>query len=142
MTALRVGALLALLSFPFALADAGDPGARIPILCLLLGVPHLLALFTTTRNAPKAIGFAGGSACIFMVGFTFDFVLSLIELFPVSGKPWPWMTGAMTHLVLLAAAIDAGRRTNASRKEVGRFALWGVAYSIVSIVAVQVVAKI
>jgi hypothetical protein len=43
---LKVVSGIALVSFPFALADAGDPGSSIPLICLVVGIPHLVAIAT------------------------------------------------------------------------------------------------
>ena len=136
---LRTTSVLALLTLPFALADASNVARRLPFLVLLLALPHLAATFGQNH---ARIGLAFGSSAILFVGLVFNTLLSLVRFFPVEGSSWPWLAGAIAHaLMLIAAFLERHGDQSGGQPEFAPHALLGSVYSIISIPLVQFLAK-
>ena len=142
MAFLKIVSLISLLTLPFALSETGNAHGRIPLQCLILGLPHLIATIAPQARRSASIGIAIGSSAVLFVGLTFNALLSLIRLFPTEGSSWPWLAGALAHAMMFGAAIAASRAWKAPEGEVPVYGWVGCSYSIISIVLVQVVAKI
>jgi hypothetical protein len=141
MAILRIAAIIALLTLPFALAEAGNSRGRIPLLCLVAGIPHLIAAFAPKARSGASIGIALGSSLLLFAGLMFNTLLSLIRFFPVPGSSWPWLCAAAAHGMMFMAGIVAKRSEILPVGDVSIYGVMGFGYSIVSIIFVQALSK-
>jgi hypothetical protein len=142
MAFVKITAIFALFTFPFALAHTVHPAPpdKIPYLCLQLGLPHLFVAFSpkATRNA--SIGIAFGSSLLLFIGLSlitlFGWFLKIVVFESVPGERdaimWPWILASAAHGAMCAAAIFADR-ANKRRISVPMYGFIGFAYSAVSI---------
>ena len=139
MSLLKVATAIALVSIPFALAEAGNSRRQIPLLSLLVVIPHLITIFAPKRLRSASIGIAIESSLFLFVGLTINTLLSLVRLFPVSGSSVPWLCGAAAHGAMFVTAILARRGQLRSVGDVA-VGLAAFCYSMVSVVLVQATA--
>jgi hypothetical protein len=66
----------------------------------------------------------------------------LITLFPVPGSSWPWLIAAIAHGVMFTAGIVTARGWPKRDGQMPVYGCTGFAYSLVSIILVQVLPKI
>jgi hypothetical protein len=142
MAFVRITAIFALFTFPFALAHTVRPAPpdKILYLCLQLGLPHLFVAFSpkATRNA--SIGIALGSSLLLFLGISlitlFGWFLGTAVFESVPGERdavmWPWILASAAHGAMFAAAIFADR-ANKLRISVPMYGFIGFAYSALSI---------
>jgi hypothetical protein len=139
---LRIASIIALFTLPFALAEAGNAPGRIPLLCLTAGIPHLIAAFAPASRSGASIGIALGSSLLLFSGLTFNTLLSVVLLFPVAGSSWPWLFAAVAHGLMFAAGVVATRSQRAPIADIPIYGCVGFAYSILSVVLIQKLAKL
>lgn len=141
MAFLKLASAVALFTFPFALADAGDPQNRIPFICWVVGVPHLFTILAPRTRTRVSVGIALGSSFVFFLGFTINACLSLIQLFPTHGSSFPWFGGMAAHAVMLLASILSVRRNDLKFRQLGGSIAVGLVGSTLSIFLIQPIAR-
>ncbi|MFZ0883054.1 MAG: hypothetical protein WAN14_06615 [Candidatus Acidiferrales bacterium] len=138
MRILRIAALSGLLVFPFALAAETDYARiRIPLICLVLSLPYLLAIFGPAKSSGPIAGIALGSSFALFIFFTVNTFFSLIRLFPATGTLAFVLWGMVAHGAMFVAAILVARAARTPIQQVALYACIGFAYATLSLFAIK-----
>jgi FtsH-binding integral membrane protein len=139
---LRIASFTALISLAPALLDAGEPRNKVPLMCIVVGLPHLFTLFASRNaSAARSVGIAIGSSIVFASVLTIATLSTLIRFFPAEGSSWPWLAAMLAHLVMFMSAQIVRRSDRLNLGVLWRFILLGAVYTIVSIFLIKPIAR-